>query len=282
MFESAKLSRRNFVIGAAGAAAMATFCGAPLFSLADEAPATETPYEATDEADLIVVGAGGAGLSAAVAAYEAGATRVVVLEANGYKGGSLALTGGSMSAAETIIQEEDGIEDSLEDYKADLIRIGTLFGGTMDEDMIDLYVAEDKVMFQWLWDHGLSEYEFNTDDEGRRAVFAPEHELYTIPRTYKTRAKDPEKYKGAAFEVLDTYVETVDAIEVVFNTTAVELVPNSKGQVTGVVATDADGNGTLYTGTHGVVMCTGGYGATASSSPSSTSTAASTSSAAAR
>ena len=261
MVNAQGISRRGFVIGAAGAAAMATFCGAPLFSLADEAPATETPYEATDEADLIVVGAGGAGLSAAVAAYEAGAARVIVLEANSYKGGSLALTGGSMSAAETIIQEEDGIEDSLEDYKADLIRIGTQYGGVMDEAMIDLYVAEDKVMFQWLWDHGLSEYEFRTDSEGRRAVFAPEHELYTIPRTYKTSAKNPEKYKGAAFEVLDTFVETVDAIEVVFNTTAVELVPNSKGQVTGVVATDADGNGTLYTGTHGVVMCTGGYGA---------------------
>ncbi len=261
MFETSQLSRRGFVIGAAGMAAMTAVLGTRGLAFADEAPATETPYDATDEADLVIVGAGGAGLSAAVAAYEAGAERIVVLEANGYKGGSLALTGGSMSAAETIIQEEDGIEDSLEDYKADLIRIGTQYGGTMDEDMIDLYVAEDKVMFQWLWDHGLSEYEFTTDSEGRRAVFAPEHELYTIPRTYKTRAKDSEKYKGAAFEVLDTYVETVDAIEVVFNTTAVELVPNAKGQVTGVVATDADGNGTLYTGAHGVVMCTGGYGA---------------------
>lgn len=261
MLETSQLSRRGFVIGAAGMAAMATVLGTRGLAFADEAPATETPYDATDEADLIVVGAGGAGLSAAVAAYEAGAERVIVLEANSYKGGSLALTGGSMSAAETVIQEEDGIEDSLEDYKADLIRIGTQYGGTMDEDMIDLYVAADKVMFQWLWDHGLSEYEFTTDSEGRRAVFAPEHELYTIPRTYKTRAKNPEKYKGAAFEVLDTYVESVDAIEVVFNTTAVELVPNAKGQVTGVVATGPDGSSTLYTGAHGVVMCTGGYGA---------------------
>ncbi len=261
MFESAKISRRTFVIGAAGAAAMATFCGAPLFSVADEAPATETPYEATDEADLIVVGAGGAGLSAAIAAVDNGAARVIVLESQGRTGGSLNLTNGSMSCAESVIQKEDGIEDSVESYVADIMATGGAYGGQPSEEMITLYANEDIQMFQWLWDHGLSTYEFKTDSEGRRAVFAPEHELYSVQRTYKTSAKDKEAYSSPALEVVDTYVQGVDAIEIVYNTTAVELVPNAQGQVTGVVATDADGNGTLYTGTHGIVMCTGGYGA---------------------
>ena len=70
-------------------------------------------------------------------------------------------------------------------------------------------------MFQWLWDHGLSTYEFKTDSEGRRAVFAPEHELYSVQRTYKTSAKDKEAYSSPALEVVDTYVQSVDAIEIV-------------------------------------------------------------------
>ena len=255
------LSRRGFVIGAAGLAAMASVCTTPWLALADEQPATQTPYDATEQADLIVVGAGGAGLSAAVNAVDAGATRVIVLEMTGKTGGSLNLTSGSMSCAESVIQKEDGIEDTVDAYVADIIKTGTAYGGTLDEDMVRLYAEQDIPMFQWLWDHGLKDYEFSTDKEGRRAVFAPEHELYGIPRTYKTRgAKNPEVYKSAAHEVIDTYVQGCDAIEVIFNAEAVELVPNADGQVCSVVATGKDGAGTLYTGTHGVVMCTGGYG----------------------
>lgn len=255
------LSRRGFVIGAAGLAAMAGFGSTSWLALADEKPQTETPYDAVEQADLIVVGAGGAGLSSAVSAVDAGATRVIVLEMTGTTGGSLNLTSGSMSCAESVIQKEDGIEDSVDDYVADIVKTGTAYGGTLDEDMVRMYAEQDIPMFQWLWDHGLSEYEFSTDSEGRRAVFAPEHELYGIPRTYKCRAKDGATYKSAAHEVIDAYVKGCDAIEIVFNATAVELVPNADGQVCSVVATDKDGAGTLYAGTHGVVMCTGGYGA---------------------
>ncbi|MBS5479412.1 MAG: FAD-binding protein, partial [Coriobacteriia bacterium] len=255
------LSRRGFIIGAAGLAAMASVCTTPWLALADEKPSTETPYDATEQADLIVVGAGGAGLSAAVNAVDAGATRVIVLEMTGKTGGSLNLTSGSMSCAESVIQKEDGIEDTVDAYVADIIKTGTAYGGTLDEDMVRLYAEQDIPMFQWLWDHGLKDYEFSADKEGKRAVFAPEHELYGIPRTYKTRGtKNPDVYKSAAHEVIDTYVQGCDAIEVVYNATAVELVPNADGQVCSVVATGKDGAGTLYTGTHGVVMCTGGYG----------------------
>ena len=263
MLNARNVSRRGFVIGAAGLAAMATALGAPKGAHAADAskPKAETPYDATEEADLIVVGAGGAGLSAAVAAVDAGAARVIVLELTAKTGGSLNLTSGSMSAAETVIQKEDGIEDSVDDYVADIVKTGTAYGGKLDEDMVRLYADEDVHMFQWLWDHGLSEYEFTTSKDGKRAVFAPEHELYGIPRTYKCSVKDKANYKAAAHEILDQYVKGVDAIEIVYNTRAQELVANDDGQVCSVVATDADGKGTLYTGTHGVVMCTGGYGA---------------------
>ena len=58
-----------------------------------------------EDADIVIIGAGGAGLSAALEAAAQGAKRVVVLEMTGKTGGSLNFTSGSMSAAGTIIQK---------------------------------------------------------------------------------------------------------------------------------------------------------------------------------
>ena len=253
-------SRRTFVMGAAGVTAMAACWGIAGSSWAAEPPQTATPYGRTEEADLIVVGAGGAGLAAAVAAVDAGARRVIVLESQGRTGGSLNLTSGTMSCAESVIQAEDGIEDSVDSFVADIMATGGGYGGKPTEELVRMFAENDIPMFQWLWDHGLSEYEFRTDAEGRRAVFAPEHELYSVARSYKTSARDRTVYASAAHEVIDTYVQSVDAIEIAYRTEAVELVA-SENRVVGVVAVDAQGEGTLYLGERGVVMCTGGYGA---------------------
>ncbi|WP_109472684.1 FAD-dependent oxidoreductase [Ornithinimicrobium cavernae] len=64
-----------------------------------------------DEWDLIVVGAGGAGLSAAASAAERGG-RVLVLEAEDAVGGSMSLAAGMFTAAGTRVQEALGVEDS--------------------------------------------------------------------------------------------------------------------------------------------------------------------------
>ena len=75
-----------------------------------ETTAAETvTYDEEKNADVIIVGAGGAGLSAAIAAVDAGAKSVIIVEKLGKTGGSLNFTSGSMSGAETIIQELDGI-----------------------------------------------------------------------------------------------------------------------------------------------------------------------------
>ena len=81
------------------------------------------------DADVIVIGAGGGGLSAALEAAAQGAKRVIVLEMTAKTGGALNYTSGSMSAAGTIIQKEEGVEDSVEAYVADIMRIGSDFGG---------------------------------------------------------------------------------------------------------------------------------------------------------
>jgi fumarate reductase flavoprotein subunit len=68
--------------------------------------------QATDY-DVIVIGAGGAGLCAAIAAADAGA-RVALLEAGKRVGGSTALAGGFVLAAGTAQQRALGIEDTPE------------------------------------------------------------------------------------------------------------------------------------------------------------------------
>ncbi|MBM9468756.1 FAD-dependent oxidoreductase [Nakamurella leprariae] len=65
----------------------------------------------TDDWDVVVIGAGGAGLAAAVAAADAGA-RVLVFESEDAVGGSTMLSAGMFTAAGTSVQASLGISDS--------------------------------------------------------------------------------------------------------------------------------------------------------------------------
>src|SRR4051812_25777635 len=72
--------------------------------------------------EFIIVGAGTAGLPAALSAAERGA-KVLVLEKTGRIGGTLYRTGGNISAGGTRRQRERGIEDSPEEHRQDVLRI---------------------------------------------------------------------------------------------------------------------------------------------------------------
>ena len=208
----------------------------------------------TADADIIVVGAGGAGLSAALAAAEAGAEKVIVLEKTAKTGGALNFTSGSMSAAGTIIQKEEGIEDTVESYIADIINNGDDFGGKPNEKLIEVYANNATEVFDWLYENGVKDM-FRPG--AARAVFAPEHALYSVARTYKPSASD-KNYKSAAHQVLDKLVNADARIEVITLTDAKELITNEKGQVVGVKAVGPNGEVT-YTSKKGVIVCTGGY-----------------------
>ncbi len=206
------------------------------------------------DADIIIVGAGGAGLSAAIHAAEAGAEKVIVLEMTAKTGGALNFTSGSMSAAGTIIQKEENIEDSVDSYIADIINNGDDFGGEPNVELITVYANNATAVFDWLYENGIKDC---WKEGATRAVFAPEHALYSVPRTYKPSATD-KSYKSAAHQVLDKLVAADDRIEIVTLTTAKELIANEKGQITGVKAEGPNGEVT-YTSKNGVIVCTGGY-----------------------
>ena len=98
------ISRRGFLKGAAiGAGALVLAGWAP--SLASALPAEAVPRRWDAEADLVIVGGGGAGLVSAITARERGAT-VLVLEKAARCGGTTALSGGLLQAAATPYQRE--------------------------------------------------------------------------------------------------------------------------------------------------------------------------------
>ena len=218
-------------------------------------PETVT-YDEEKTADVIIVGAGGAGLSAAIAAVDAGAESVIIVEKLGKTGGSLNFTSGSMSGAETIIQELDGIEDTKESYVQDILSNGAGLG---NEELIREYVDEDVDMIQWLWDHGLSDNEFSMQND-KRSVFAPEHQLYSVQRTYKPKVEDKTAYKSAVHEILDTEAAKYKEITIDYYTEVTDLAGNEKGQVLTAIGTNSDTKKTVrYDAKKGIIMATGGY-----------------------
>jgi fumarate reductase flavoprotein subunit len=76
---------------------------------------TESP-SARYRADVLVVGGGAAGLSAAIEARAAGADDVIVLEAAGQPGGATRIATGSLMAAGTVVQRELGLDDDAQRF----------------------------------------------------------------------------------------------------------------------------------------------------------------------
>ena len=87
------------------------------------APLPVFAARSTESFDVIVVGAGGAGLSAAIAAFDAGA-RVLVLEKMPVVGGNTQLAAGGMNAANTPTQAAKGVKDSWESMYEDTMKGG--------------------------------------------------------------------------------------------------------------------------------------------------------------
>jgi hypothetical protein len=105
-----------------------------------------------DEADVIVVGFGGAGACAAIAAADAGAD-VLLLERMGGGGGTTALSTGQIYlGGGTAIQKACGFDDSAGEMCTYLL---AACGPGVDEAKIRLYAAESVAHFDWLVAQGV-------------------------------------------------------------------------------------------------------------------------------
>lgn len=128
---------------------------------------------ATEQTDLLIVGAGTAGLPAAIEAARHGA-RVTVLEQADQVGGTLWRSWAQMSAGGTELQRSRGIQDSPDLHFDDVMRISK---GTADRALVRLAVTHAPETVDWLVSAG-----FEMDPAAPAILYF--HEPYTLPRTY--------------------------------------------------------------------------------------------------
>ncbi len=195
--------------------------------------------EQTLEADVVVIGAGGAGMTAAITAHEAG-KEVILLEKMPYAGGNTTKSTGGMNAAETSVQAELGIEDSVQTFIDD-----TMTGGKNVNDLaLVTTMAENSAeAIDWL-----------------ASIGAPLPEVSFSGGATNKRIHRPEGGAAVGPYLVEKLLAKIgeDEISLLYNTEATELIVED-GAVTGVKAT---GDGIRYTiNAKAVVLATGGFGA---------------------
>ena len=125
------------------------------------------------EVDVLVVGTGNGGLTAAVCNWEMGTKNVLIIEKQDKVGGTSASSGGGIWIPNSHYAKEVGAKDSVEDAKTYLMN--TLFGEDVPEEMIDIYLEKAPEMLKFLHDRtdvryeSLAEYpDYYTNMEGAR------------------------------------------------------------------------------------------------------------------
>ena len=98
--------------------------------------------------DFVVVGAGCAGLSAALEAADQGAT-VAVLEKMGMPFGNTIYAGGIFNATNTYVQKEQGLTDTVDAFYEDMMKVSQ---GRGDPQLTRVYADESAGAVQWLHD----------------------------------------------------------------------------------------------------------------------------------
>ena len=192
-------------------------------------------------ADIVVIGAGGAGMTAAIQAAQDGATNVVIIEKTAMAGGNTTRATGGLNASETTFQDRDAIEDSNQLFIDD-----TMKGGKNINDLsLVTYMAENSAeALYWVNDLGA--------DLTVVGLFGGAS-VKRIHRPSDTSAVGPVLVK-----TLMSQIEKLN-IPVLYNTKADEILTDENGAVSGVKVTDE--NGTYTINCKAVVVATGGFGA---------------------
>ncbi|MBR1822179.1 MAG: FAD-dependent oxidoreductase [Clostridia bacterium] len=216
------------------------------------APA-EVNYDVT-EADIVIVGAGGAGLTAAKAASDKGAS-VIILEKSGVIGGNSLCSQMGINAADSKVQA--GLDMAF--ATGELLKEAQMqWGGR--ENLVDAYVENSGKAVDWFADELGVEFSGQT---GERVD--PENPLDSVGvdhpsggDLFMVRA-DADGFTSNT--IINALSKSIDAAGVTLyvNTEATELVTDESGAVVGVKAIAADGSELTFTG-KAVLLATGGFG----------------------
>ncbi len=239
------LSRRNFIKNAAIGTGGAVLLGSMGNALAAPTP---VPKKWDITTDVVILGFGGAGASAAIEAHDAGA-EVLILEKMPMAGGSTTLSGGIIYAAGTSVQKKGGIVDSAEG----MYKYWMAVNDNLVDPEITRYLAEDSAAtLDWLIGLGV---EFKPESI---YVSGLESQYESITPVAK-RGHQANGRGGGIMKVLQDAVKKRN-IDVRFRVSAETLVINADGAVIGVLAKDAKGRKIRIKAKRGVVIATGGIG----------------------
>ena len=245
--------------------------------------------DSTVDADVVVVGAGGAGMTAAITAAAEGKT-VVILESQSMVGGNSVRATGGMNAGKTVYQDENefgesaGVEKTLKTaaekyadnetitalaktvseqwaaYQAnptgyfdsvELMELDTMIGGKgiNDPELVETLCANSADAIDWLDEHGITL-----------------HNVYSFGGASVKRIHRPVNAEGKTVSVGSYMIPLLQencekaGVKMMLDTTATEILTDANGAAVGVKATGASGE-TVTVNAKAVVLASGGFGA---------------------
>ena len=241
------------------------------------------------DADVVVIGAGGAGMTAAMTAADAG-QKVVILESQAMVGGNSARATGGMNAAKTVYQDENefdqaaGVEKTLataaEKYadnetitalaktvseqwaayqanptgyfdSVELMELDTMVGGKgiNDPELVKTLCEGTADAIDWLDENGITLH--NVSSFGGASV----------KRIHRPVNEEGKVVSVGAY-MIPLLQENCEkrGIDIVLNTTVDTVLTDANGAAVGVSGTDKDGN-TVVVNAKSVILATGGFGA---------------------
>ena len=245
--------------------------------------------DSTVDADVVVVGAGGAGMTAAITAAAEGKS-VVILESQSMVGGNSVRATGGMNAGKTVYQDENefgesaGVEKTLKTaaekyadnetitalaktvseqwaaYQAnptgyfdsvELMELDTMIGGKgiNDPELVETLCANSADAIDWLDEHGITL-----------------HDVSSFGGASVKRIHRPVNAEGKTVSVGSYMIPLLEencekaGVKMMLDTTATEILTDANGAAVGVKATGASGE-TVTVNAKAVVLATGGFGA---------------------
>lgn len=276
----------NAVNEALAAALAAAGLDAADFTGSGDAAAAE---DRVVDTDIVIVGAGGAGMTAAIAAANEG-KNVVIVESQAMVGGNSVRSTGGMNATKTPAQDENefaesaGVEKTLEtaasewagneaitaladtvagqwaEYQAnpvgyfdsvELMELDTLIGGhgTNDPALVEALCSNSADAIAWLSEQGIELT--SVSSFGGASV---------------KRIHRPVDSEGKTISVGSYMIPLLQAkceelgVEFIMNTTANEILTDANGAAVGIAATDKNG-AAVTVNAKAVILATGGFGA---------------------
>lgn len=207
-------------------------------------PGPTCDYDDTYEADVCVIGAGGAGCCAAITAAKAGA-KVILMEKCGITGGSTNVCGGALNAVDPYRQERQGIEDSVEEFYQ-----VTMEGGhnVANPELVRFMTEHAMESVEWLEDLGC----------------AFKMKIGSATGSLGERSHYNAKYSGSGYT--DTFRDYIaknpDKVSVITECPAQRILLDESGAVEGVEGLHRSGLA-ITVKAKAVIVATGGFGANA-------------------